>query len=77
MAVFLVEKMKKDKPICGKEATSPLLINDDQFYQWCYFNRSLMVSNNIIIVSLRPFSSHITAVYMEVCVKSQFSGICN
>ena len=31
MAIFLVEKMKKDKSVCGKEASSPLLINGDQF----------------------------------------------
>ena len=34
-----------------------------------------MMSNNIIIVFFRPFSFHITAVYTEVCVQSQFSGV--
>ena len=51
--------------------------DNGQFYQWCHFNGNLMVSNNISKVFFRPFSFHITAIYIEPCVQSQFSGICD
>ena len=51
--------------------------DDDQFCQWCHFNRNSVMSNNIIIVILSAFSFHITAVYTETCTQSQCSGVCD
>ena len=71
------EDEERQADFCRKEASSPLLEMTASFTNGTIFNGNLMVSNNIIIVVFRPFSFHITAVYTEVCVQSQFSGVCD
>ena len=80
MAVFLLEcrEVEKRQPdFCRKEASLPVLEMMASFTNGAVFNRNLMMSNNIFIFLFRPFGFHITAIYREVCVQSQFSGICN
>ena len=55
MPVFLLECREDEErqaDFCRKEASSPVLGTIASFiYQWCHFNVSIMVSNNIISYS--------------------------
>ena len=77
MAVFLLECKEDEESQAGfpgTQASSPVLETTASFTNSAILN--LMVSNNIIIVFCNPFSFHVTAIYTESCIQSQFSGSC-
>ena len=54
MAVFLLQCREDKERQADFVERKPLyhFREDGEFYQWCHFNRNLMVNNNIIIVFL-------------------------